>query len=307
MYTQPMNIAAQQVTRPLELSAAAFVTSADGTRIGYRQVGRGPGLVLVQGAMATAHNFAQLAMCLADRFTVTLPDRRGRGISPRPFSSSHRVQNDVDDLAAVLARTGARDVFGLSSGGAIALAAALALPDIHRVAIYEPPFMGGGAPKEENARFFREIDAGDVPAALVTAMRASGMGPPVFKLLPRVLLERMTRAMLGPDNAGEADGYASMRELAFALQYDLAVVTEMSERLESVRALRTEVLLLGGSRSPAFLKDSLNALERALPRSRRVELEGLGHEGPWNDDARPRGGRPRVVADALRSFFLRSS
>jgi pimeloyl-ACP methyl ester carboxylesterase len=246
-------------------------------------------------------------VCLADSFTVSLPDRRGRGISPRPFSSSHRVQNDVDDLAAVLARTGARDVFGLSSGGAIALAAALALPAIRRIAVFEPPFMGGDAPKDQNARFFREIGGGDVPAALVTAMRASGMGPPVFKLVPRVLLERMTRAMLARDTGSEADGYASIKELAFALQYDLAVVTETSDTLESVRDLRKEVLLLGGSRSPALLKGSLNALERALPHARRLELEGIGHEGPWNTDARPRGGRPSVVADALRRFFLPSS
>jgi hypothetical protein len=37
------------------------VVSRDGTRIGYRQVGVGPGLVLVQGAMGTMHNFSELA------------------------------------------------------------------------------------------------------------------------------------------------------------------------------------------------------------------------------------------------------
>jgi pimeloyl-ACP methyl ester carboxylesterase len=113
--------------------------------------------------------------------------------------------------------------------------------------------------------------------------------------------------MLARDTASGADGYASMKQLAFALQYDLAVVAEMSDELESVRSLRKEVLLLGGSRSPAFLKDSLSVLERALPHARRLELEGIGHGGPWNDDARPRGGRPGVVADALRRFFLPSS
>ena len=37
------------------------VTSADGTRIGYRQVGRGPGLVLVHGGGQAAQNLMQLA------------------------------------------------------------------------------------------------------------------------------------------------------------------------------------------------------------------------------------------------------
>jgi len=36
---------------------AGFVTSRDGTRIGYLQQGSGPGVVLVQGAMADAHSY----------------------------------------------------------------------------------------------------------------------------------------------------------------------------------------------------------------------------------------------------------
>ena len=57
------------------------VISADGTLIGYRQLGQGPGLVLVHGAMESAQSHMQLAEALADTFTVYLPDRRGRGMS----------------------------------------------------------------------------------------------------------------------------------------------------------------------------------------------------------------------------------
>lgn len=53
------------------------VVSADGTVIGYRQVGSGPGVILLHGSMLAAQDFMKLATALADDFTVTVPDRRG--------------------------------------------------------------------------------------------------------------------------------------------------------------------------------------------------------------------------------------
>src|SRR3989442_1038170 len=114
------------------------VTSQDGTTIGYRQLGHGPDIVLVQGAMGSAQNFMQLAGALSDTFTVYVPDRRGRGLSDLPYSKDYSIQKDVEDLDALLAKTGARSVFGLSSGALISLQAALTLPAIHKVAIFEP-------------------------------------------------------------------------------------------------------------------------------------------------------------------------
>ena len=123
------------------------VTSQDGTTIGYRQYGHGPGIVLVQGAMGSAQNFMQLAGRLSDTFTVYVPDRRGRGLSDLPYSKDYSIQKDVEDLDALLAKTGAHSVFGLSSGAIICLQAALTLPAIHKAAIYEPPlFMNSSEP-----------------------------------------------------------------------------------------------------------------------------------------------------------------
>lgn len=38
-----------------------YVTSKDGTTIGYRQLGQGPGVVLLHGAMESAQSHMQLA------------------------------------------------------------------------------------------------------------------------------------------------------------------------------------------------------------------------------------------------------
>jgi hypothetical protein len=60
------------------------------------------------------------------------------------------------------------------------------------------------------------------------------------------------------------------------------------------------VLLMGGSRSPAYLKRAIADLARVLPGARRTELDGLDHAAAWNSDL---GGRPEVVAQPLRGFF----
>src|SRR5262245_9040330 len=91
--------------------AVDFVVSADGTGIGFERLGAGPVLVLVQGSMGTAYTFRELAEALADSFTVVVPDRRGRGLSPRPFDPSYTIADDVQDLDAVLRATGGRFAF----------------------------------------------------------------------------------------------------------------------------------------------------------------------------------------------------
>jgi len=78
----------------------------------------------------------------------------------------------------------------------------------------------------------------------------------------------------------------------------------MSGKLESFRNVGAEVLLLGGSKSPAYLKAALDALEKVLPHVRRVEFPGLDHAASWNTD---RGGKPEPVAQALRRFFAESA
>jgi hypothetical protein len=58
-----------------------------------------------------------------------------------------------------------------------------------------------------------------------------------------------------------------------------------------------ETLLLGGERSPAYLKAALNGLEPVLPHVRRVTLPGVGHLAADNS------GKPQLVAEQLRAFF----
>ncbi len=276
------------------------VTSKDGTPIGYRQFGHGPGVMLLHGGMSSGYNHMQLAEALADAFTVCVPDRRGRGLSG-PYSEDHSLQKDVEDMDALLTKTGAHCVFGLSAGAMIMLQAALTLPAIHKAAIYEPPlFMDDAAPMAILTRFDQEMAQDKVAAALITGMKGGQMGPPIFNVMPRWLLERLTNMMMAQEDKKGSGGYIPMRALAPTLHYEFQMVAEMSGKLDSFRAVRAEVLLLGGSKSPAFLKAALDALEKVLPHVQRIEFPGLGHAASWNSD---RGGQPEPVAQALRRFF----
>ena len=57
------------------------------------------------------------------------------------------------------------------------------------------------------------------------------------------------------------------------------------------------MLLMSGTRIPAYLDVALDALERTLPNVERVTFPGLSHDGPEDD------GKPKLVAQRLRSFF----
>lgn len=293
-----------QPTAPARASyTTGTVTSRDGTTIGYRQLGHGPGVVLLHGAMESAQSHMQLAEALADAFTIYLPDRRGRGLSG-PYSADYSMRTEIEDLDALLAKTGAHDVFGVSAGGLICLQAALTLPTIHKAALYEPALIVNNSISTAFLdRYDREMAQGKLAAALVTGMKGAQMGPPIFNAMPRWLLESLTSMAMKSEDKKAQPGDITMRKLAPTLHYDFHLVAEMAGTLDRFRALRTETLLLGGTKSPAYLKAALDALEKVLPHAQRIEFPGLDHGGSSDASNTNRGGHPELVAQALRRFF----
>ena len=317
------------------------VTSADGTVIGYRQVGQGPGIILLHGGMQAAQNLMRLARALEDAFTVYVPDRRGRGLSGPP-GDHYGIDAECADVEALARVSGAAGLFGLSSGAIIALQAALLLPAIRRVAVYEPPLsVDHSTPTGWVARYDREVAAGRLGSAAITAIRGTRTAPAVLRLVPRGLLEvplnraarasassgrarpggqppsrgparqAMLRLVLWPlrkaasKNASQGaaatgPGDVPLRELVPTMHYDAQLVTETEGRLPAFSAIPAQVLLLGGSKSPAYLKTTLGALAGVLPKARRIEFAGCGHLAPDNS------GQPERVARELWPFFTAS-
>jgi pimeloyl-ACP methyl ester carboxylesterase len=283
-----------------------FVTSKDGTLIEYRQLGHGPGVVMLHGAMESAQSHMKLAEGLADVFTVYLPERRGHHLGI-PFVKEYSMQKEVEDLEALLAKTDSHHVFGVSAGGLICLQAALTLPTIHKVALYEPALIvSGSASTAFLPRYDREITQGKIAAALITGMKGAQLVPPVFNVMPRWLLELITTMTMKQEDKDVKGADVTMRALAPTLHYDFQLVAQMAETLKNFQAIRAEVLLLGGSKSPAWLKAALDALVETLPNARRIEFPGLDHGGSSDISNTNRFGQPEIVASELRQFFAKS-
>ncbi|GAA3650271.1 alpha/beta hydrolase [Nonomuraea antimicrobica] len=278
--------------------SGAKVTSADGTTIGYRRLGEGPGLLLISGGYLAAQHYMGLARALSDGFTVHVHDRRGRGRSGPP-GERYGMARECEDVEALVAGTGARLVFGHSSGGLIALQAALTVPAISAVAVYEPALsMYGAFDLSWIPRFEREMDRGDVAAAMVTfakGVRAERLSA----AMPRWLFEPALRWYLRRQRRAPGSDEESVAELIPLQRLDVQIFAELSTS-DGYAELRADALLMDGERTPPPIHRALDALQATLPRAERVVLDGVGHEAPL--DGR---GSPGRVAAELRRFFSR--
>ena len=246
--------------------------------------GGGPKVVLLHGGMQTSRNFRKLAIALQDRFTVYVPDRRGRGASG-DYAPDHGLATEIRDLDQLLQETGAGNVFGLSSGATIALRAALELPAIRRLALYEPPLTFGDIdPVAWLPRFENELAAGRRAAAFATVHNGTG-----DRKIPRAMLVPLVKLGLRVS--------PPLADLITTMRYDGRSVAQAAGPLSRYAEVRAETLLLGGERSAAYLKATLNGLEPVLPHVRRVTLPGVGHLAADNS------GKPELVARQLRAFF----
>src|SRR2546423_9719050 len=114
-----------------------------GCELIYDELGTGEPLVLVHGTGAQASTWrGTVGDLAAGGYRVIDYDRRGFGRSTHRPVRDYRVH--VADLAAVIEGVGApAHVLGWSSGGNVALALAVARPDLYRpLAIVQAPWHG---------------------------------------------------------------------------------------------------------------------------------------------------------------------
>ena len=114
---------------------------------------------MLHGSMESSSSHLQLAQELADVATVYLPDRRGRGLSG-PYRADDGLAEEVQDVQALMAATGARHLFGVSSGAVICLQTALTTPGVDKVAVFEPAMIVDGSISTGTVRPLRPGDGG---------------------------------------------------------------------------------------------------------------------------------------------------
>lgn len=274
-----------------------FVTSKYGTKIGYRQLGSGPGLILVHGGMQASQDFMALGALLADDFSVYIPDRRGRGLSGP--HGNYSLLKECEDMGAIIEKTGAKNIFGLSSGAIIALQTANLFQAIRKVALYEPPlYTDSSTTHIWGARYEKYLKQGKLEEAVVTVIKGAGDESWSLMSLPRFMLVPLIKLAVKADAKKLKEGDVPIKELIPTMHYDIQMVAETKGKFESFKNSTADILLLGGSKSAGFLKDALGELKKLMPQASFIQFPGLGH------GASAEGGtKTKTVASELKKFF----
>lgn len=251
--------------------------SRDGTPIAYRRSGQGPTVVLVSGAMSTGATVAPLAPLLADRFSVIAYDRRGRGESGD--TAPYAVAREVEDIAALIEEAGDEAaLYGISSGGALALEVAASGLPVRQVAVYETPFADFGGGAEERAEY----------TAKLTEALAQGRRGDAVELFLRLtgLAENMIAG------ARQSPLWAGMEAIAPSLAYDNAVMGDGLVPRDRLASITAPVLAVAGGASPRWLREATRAVAEAAPEGTYRSLEGQTHMVD-----------PAALAPVLAEFF----
>jgi pimeloyl-ACP methyl ester carboxylesterase len=219
-----------------------------------------------------------LAELLSPHFTAYNYDRRGRGDSgdTQPYS----VAREVEDIEALINEAGGEAfVFGTSSGGALALEAAIELGNrIKKLALYEPPYNAEPAVQQAWREYRQDLDkllaAGRKGNAAALFMRSVGT--------PEEQVEGMRHAPI----------WSVFKAVAPTLAYDAAVLGQ-DRSVPSKRAAQVTVptLVLNGTVIP-FMETTAKEIARSIPHAEQRTLEGQPHDVNLE-----------VVAPVLIEFF----
>ncbi|NBD27067.1 alpha/beta fold hydrolase [Paenibacillus glycinis] len=263
--------------------------SADGTMIGYRRIGSGPGLILVHGAFVSGHEYEKLAAELADAFTVYNIDRRGRRYSG-PQGERYSIAKECEDLMAVRLATGATRLFGHSYGGLIALELARTRPDAFAaIAVYEPAISVGGAfPSDWLPAYKRAMEQGRELSAFVHFLKGVAVSRRVSRVPAWLLKLLLLPSLLFWEGR-------KLKDKLPTLIKEMEEVFRLDSTVSAYAAITASTLVMAGGDSPAFLRQGARAAAEAIPAARLMLLKGLGHNAPdlFNQ---------RVIAERLKAF-----
>jgi pimeloyl-ACP methyl ester carboxylesterase len=246
-----------------------IVKSKDSTTIAYDQSGRGPVIILVDGALqyrAFDQGMAQLAELLSPHFTVIHYDRRGRGDSTD--TQPYAVEREIEDIEALIdASGGTASLYGISSGAALAMDAAIGLGSrVDKLAMYEAPYNNDETARQSWREYTKKL--GDLLAegrngdALGLFMRLVG--------LPEDQLEEMHRHPMWP--LWEAVGHT------LAYDHTALLGEEASVPVERAARVKVPTLIMNGSESFPFMYETAKLLADAIPNAQHRTLQGQTHE-----------------------------
>jgi 3-oxoadipate enol-lactonase len=246
----------------------------------YEMDGRGPPIVLGHSLGMHVTLWQLVAARLADRYTVVRFDARGHGRSDKP-PGPYRVDAMAEDVYGLLRALDLERavVGGLSLGGSLGLALALAHPDLVQALILADTAdrFDVFTPEQWEARaqaVEREGMGLVVPGGLESGLSAA------FRDSQPDRLEPIIRAYRANDPAAYA---ATARALAAV---DLGA---------DLPRIACPALVLVGEHDPLTPPATARRLALGLPHAELVEVPGARHLSAWE--------QPDFVANAIGEFL----
>ncbi|RHA43712.1 alpha/beta fold hydrolase [Cellulomonas rhizosphaerae] len=262
-----------------------FLSSADGTRIGFDVLGPadGPAVICVHGATAYRAISSSAGALAATGLRVVAYDRRGRGESGD--AEAYAVEREIEDIAALVDHLGANAILlGESSGAVLALEAALAGVPAAAVAAFEPPFIVDDGRPPLPADYVARLDAFAAGGDLLGALRYFSLE--AVGLPPHVVDQMMASPFV-----------AAVEPFAGTLRYDARIMGDTMDgnaaALERYVAIPVPVTLLVGESTFPFIRSGAVAFAEVVPGSTLVDVPGGDHQLPVG-----------AVAPVLRSIAV---
>ena len=209
-------------------------------------------------------------------------DRRGRGASGD--SPEYSLKKEAEDVAAVVnSRKGTVYVFGHSYGGVAALEAAFLTKQIAKLMLYEPPLHEPVGPNLAAADQVEQLAKNGSPEQALILFQKTIVQQPAEEI------ERMRSRPNWPSMLSTiALQPRQMRALA-EYKFD-------ADRMKKIKI--PTLLLLGTNTKSYYAKQSIEALQRSLPRPTLAELDGQGHNAVD-------GGRQALADEIIRFALLK--
>lgn len=244
------------------------------------EVGEGPTVVIVNGALSTARDAAAIARAFADAGLRAITyDRRARGDSGDNAVAA--PEREVEDLAVIIAASGSDvAVIGHSSGAVLALFAAGQGVPVSHLFLSEPPFRFGDdePPADLDVRLQTLVDDGHPEEAVVLFQREA-VG------LPEPFIEQFRAS----------PAFAQIAPLGRSTIYDTLVTRRASTPSVEMREVQMPVTILCGVETMPVLVTAASRLAEAMPGAELVQVpESVGHRMDPEATA-------RIVAARIRS------
>lgn len=269
-----------------------------GDRIAYRDVGRGPALLLIHGMAGSSATWQAILPQLSKKYRVIAPDLLGHGESAKPRGDYSLgafavwLRDLLDELGVHRAT-----VIGQSLGGGIAMQFAYQ----HRDYCERLVLIGSGGLGPDLSPLLRVLSAPGAEFVLPV------VAPQPVLNLGNKLRSWLTSAGIQAPRVGQMwQSYSSLSDPAARQAFLRTLRSVVDHRGQAVSALNklhltadVPTLLIWGDRDRIIPVSHAYAAHDALTGSRLEVLEGVGHF--------PHAEAPTAVADILEDFIASTS